>query len=70
MVFSFVLFSFLLFEKKKMPRKKIRNRKEKMGGQKQEPKVKGQSKSLKESSLLSLQKFETEGQKWEVEAGA
>jgi hypothetical protein len=49
--FSMVFF-FLLLEEKKMPRRKAETR-----GQKWEPKVKGQSESLKESSFHSLHFF-------------
>ncbi len=52
-----VFFSFLLFEKKKMPKENFWNTRVEVEWQKQEPKVRGQNKSLKESSLPSLHFF-------------
>jgi len=46
-----------MLEKKKMPGENTSNENAKMEGQKQEPKVRGQSESLKISSLPSLHIF-------------
>ncbi len=55
--FFVCFFSFLLFEKKKMLRESAWNERVKARGQKQEPKMKGQRRSLKVSSLPSLHFF-------------
>ncbi len=55
--FLCVFFSFLMLEKKKMLGENVWNKRAKVGGQNQEPKMRGQSESLKESSLPSLHFF-------------
>ncbi len=52
--FFFSMVYFLLLKKKKMLRENVWNKRAKAGRQKQKPKVKRQSGSLKVSSLLSL----------------
>ncbi len=54
MVFFLCVFFLFLLRKKKMLGESTRNRSAKVGGQKREPKVKGQSRSLKVSSIPSL----------------
>ncbi len=53
-LFSLFLFPFLMLEKKKMQGNNVWNKRAEMGGQKQDPKVREHSKSLKETYLPFL----------------